>query len=235
MATTGATVEEIVAAFCRTKGIDDVGSFLRLLVLSEEAIESGLYVREFAHRTIYFRRVRVPPLTWIFLHNVTAGGLVGLLHRHLVRDKAAAVAEGRAAVADLRAMLRLAEDLGVPAGGIRFQLATFEILALLREVLFGLDTTETHDRLALLLPAYREAYPGGYHFDYAAAARGHARRPHGFPFRLLLRDRMDYRRGDRVLLNRQVTRLKTMAARRLQSNLPWFVDKQGMIADVLQR
>ncbi len=72
---------------------------------------------------------------------------------------------------------------------------------------------------------------------YDPAARRRSRRPDGLLFRLLLRDRMDYRRGDRMMLNRHVTRLKALAARRLQSQseLPRFVNKQGMSADVLLR
>ncbi len=228
-----------VAAFGRARGIADLGGFLRLLRLSETAIKEGLYVREFAERTLYFRRVRLPPLAWVTWHHATGGGLVGALHRALVRDKAAAVAEGQRAVATVGQMRRLAEAIGLEraapgaAADLRFQEETFALLALLREVLLGLDTPATRQRLAAALPVYEARYPGGYRFD-AAGGAGSARAAR-LLMRLLLRHRMDYRRGDRLLLDRNVTRLKALAVRRLQAKLPGFVGQQGMTADSLLR
>jgi len=233
--TDDAPLAEIVAAFCRAKGIEDVDRFLQLLTLSDEAIEEGLYVREFARQSLYFRRVRVPPLIWVFWHNVTAGGVVGRLYGHLVRDKAAAVAEGHRAVDTVRAMLRLAQELRLPDGDLRFQLDTFAILAVLREVLFSLDTPETHARLEVLLTDYRRRYPHGYRFDYAPRSPDRFRLPAALLFHLLIRHEMPYRRADHLLLNRHVTRLKALAVRLQQSKLPRFVDKQGMSVDALLR
>lgn len=230
---TGAPVEEIVASFCRWKGIVDCQLFLQLLALSDEAIEEGLYVREFAARTVYFRRVRVPPLIWVFWNNVTTGGIVGKLHRYLVRDKAAAVAEGYRAVETVRAMLRIAQRLGLPESDLQFQLDTFVILAHLREVLLATDTPHTHERLETLIAAYRRTYPDGYRFDYRPAPRDRFERRAALLFGLVIRHDQQYRRGDRLLLNRHVTRLKTFVVRRQQSELPRFVNKQGMSSDVL--
>lgn len=229
-----ASVAAIVAEFCRDKGIADVDPFLRLLVLADEAIEEGLYVREFAGRPLYFRRVRVPPLTWVFWHNVTAGGLVGALVRALVRDPAAAVAEGHAAVIKVAEMRRLAAALGLPDDGLRFQLDTFAILALLREVLFGLDSAATRERIESAVTDYGRRYPAGYRFDYAVDPTRRAQ-PGPRLIRLLVRDRMAYRRSDRLMLNRHVTRLKALVVRRLSADLPRFVDTQGMTTDALLR
>jgi hypothetical protein len=230
-----ASVEEIVADFCAWRGIADPDRFCRLLALSDGAIEDGLYVRAFASHPIYFRRVRIPPSLWVFWDSVTVGGIVGHLYRHLVRDREAAVAEGYAAVERVREMARLAGELGLPEADFRFQLDTFLILAHLREVLFALDTPETRERLAALIAAYQERYPRGYRFDTRPASLGALGRPSGAVFRLLLRHEMRYRWGDGLLLNRHVTRLKVIAAGRMQASLPRFVNKQGMTADALLR
>lgn len=239
LAATGRPVAAIVADFCRQRGITDIDRFLRFLRLTDEAISEGLYIKEFATRSVYFRRVRIPPLLWVFWHHATAGGLVATLHRYLVRDKAAAVAEGHRAVATVRAMRRLAEEMdlarslpGIDAD-LRFQEETFAVLAELREVLLGVDTAATRARLAYLIPAYETRYPAGYRFDAAGGAS--SARATRLLLRLLLRHRMDYRRGDRFLLDRHVTRLKALAARRLAAHLPHFVDQQGMSADALLR
>jgi hypothetical protein len=230
-----ATVEAVVTEFCRWYGIADVDRFVQLLKLSDEAIEEGLYVREFAAEAMYFRRVRVPPLVWVFWNNVTTAGLIGLLHRYLVRDKRAAVAEGHGAVEKVREMARLAGELGIGDAGLAFQRDTFAILACLREVLLGVESPETCARLAELVADYRRAYPAGYRFDDAPAGSTELRRPVVLLFQLLIRRQRQYRRSDRVLLNRYVSRFKAFVVRRQQAKLPRFVDKQGMTADVLLR
>lgn len=237
----GVTVEALVAAFCAERGIADVEAFLRLLRLSDEAIERGLYIREFAERPLYFRRVRVPSLIWVFWNNVTTGGLVARLHRLRVRDKTGAIADGQRAVEVVREMLTLARTLGFPESGFRFQLMTFELLALLREVLLGVDTAETRGRLTRLAQDYRRAYPHGFAFDGAPTRRDRLDPVFALALPLFLRNRGAYRRADRLLLNPGVNRLKGVLSTRLTAwltsrlgaSLPAFVDRQGMSTDVL--
>jgi hypothetical protein len=234
----GGTVEELVAAFCRTRGIADVPAFLQFLRHADVAIEQGLYVREFAARPRYFRRVRLPPLLWVFWHNVTAAGLVGELTRALVADRPAAVAEGYRAVETVEVMRRLAEERGLPTDGLCFQRDTFALLARLREALLGVAPDGRRDDVAALLTEYRRRYPAGYRFD-ATEAEPMEQTPSGRTIALLLplllRRRMAYRPLDRLLLSRPLTRLQAVAADRLARRLPRFVDKQGMATDVLLR
>lgn len=230
-----ATVEEIVEEFCRWRGIEDSAGFVRLLRLADEVIDEGLYIREFATHAVYFRRVRIPPLVWVFWNNVTVTGLVGLLHRYLVRDKPAAVAEGYRAVEKIQEMTRLAEHLGLETDGLTFQHDTFAILARLREVLLGVETTATRSELVDLIAAYRQRYADGYRFDDAPSTRGEPGRSVVVLFQILLRRQQQYRRSDHLLLNRYVSRCKAYIVRRQESKLPRFVNKQGMTADVLLR
>ena len=167
---------------------------------------------------------------------MAAGGLVALLHRCLGRDKVAAVAEGQRAVATGSEELRLVGQLGLPDGGIRFQLDTFRVLALQREVLLGVATDQTHERLATMLADYRRHHPfGGYRFGVAAPRPEDAGGRGALLVRLLVRHQTDYRRGDRLMLNRHVTLLKSLDLRRLRFRLSRFVDKQGITAEALLR
>ena len=228
------TVDEIVTRFCADRGIGDPPTLLRLLALSDEAIEQGLYIREFAACPAYFRRIRVPPLIWVFWHNVTTDGLVAELHRVQVRDKVGAVGEGHRAVETVREMLELARCLGVAEADLRFQLETWTIFAHLREVLLGVATPETHRRLAALRAGYRERYPAAYRVDDAPSPAGTARAT-AFAIGQLLRGRREYRPRDRLLLNGRAGVLKPLVAGRGADGLPRFVDTQGMSTDVLLR
>lgn len=229
------TLEDIVADFCLRHAIPDVEGFLRLLTLADSAIEKGLYIREIARQVVYFRRVRLPPLMWVFWNHVTTDGVVATLTRHLVRNREAAVREGHGAVQTVEEMLRLARRLGLPDKDIQFQLDTFRLLAYAREVLLGLDTQETHQCLRTLLVDYHRAYPNGYQF-HTAVNEGNGEDwwlPIIVP--LLLRSHSRYRRRDRILLSRGGTSLKRYVANRQRAALPRFVDTQGMASDMLLR
>jgi hypothetical protein len=219
----------------RGRGNGDPETFLAFLRHADRAIEHGLYIREFAQRSLYFRRVRIPPLLWTCWRDVTATGLVALLHRHIVTDPVQAVAEGWAAVAEVEAMRDLAPGLGLPVAPIAFQLDSFRILALAREVLLGVDSPETWRQLETLLPDYHARYPHGFRFALGPDSLAGADRLARLSLGLLLRHGHRYRLRDRLMLTPPISRAKVWLSRRLAKSLPDFVNKQGMSAEMLLR
>jgi hypothetical protein len=231
----GLSVEEGVRRFCDEAGINDVDRFLALLRLSDRALEEGLYIRELAERPLYFRRVRIPPLTWVFWHHVSTGGLVSLIHHWVVRDASRAVADGYRAVDTVRQMIELARELRLDEEPLRFQLEFFRLLALHREILLGVATAETHRRIDAMLPAYESRYPWGYRFGTFAAADLGSKHPIALALQLLLRSRSSYRWRDRLHLNPAASRLLMACVRRLSAALPQFGGEQGMRPEILLR
>lgn len=233
----GESPDDSVRAFCaeRCPAKGDPETLLIFLRHADRAIEHGLYIREFAQRSLYFRRIRIPPLIWTSWRDVTATGLVALLHRHIVTDPARAVIEGRAAVDEVEAMCALAPELGLPMAPLEFQLDTFRILALAREVLLGVATTETWRRLEGLLPDYQSRYPYGYRFALGPDTLAGADRLARLLLRLVVRARHRYRPRDRLMLTPPISRAKIWLSRRLTKRLPTFVNKQGMSTEVLLR
>lgn len=231
----GATLDESLQRFCDGHGIADVARFRELLQLSDLAIEEGLYIREFAENPRYFRRVRIPPLVWVFWHNVSTGGLIALLHRLLVRDPQRAVAEGHRAAWTVDQMLALARDLGLAEAPLLFQRDTFRLLALQREVLLGIATPRTRERTATLASSYRHRYPHGYRFGVDDERAIPPRRPLTLLLRLLLRSGTAYRWPDHLHLNQPVSRLLAGIAGRLSGSLPPFAGQQGMSPSTLLR
>lgn len=231
----GFSVEDSVRQICTAASIAEVEKFLELLRLSDEAIADGLYIREVAERQLYFRRVRIPPLTWIFWQYVSTGGLVSLVHRCLVRDSHRAVAEGHRAVAAVARMLDLARQLGLDESPFQFQLDSFRLLALHREVLLGVATDETYRRIDELMPAYTSQYPSGYRFGGSAV--GDPGREHRVALLLpmLLRSQAAYRWRDRLHLNPPASRLLRVLVKQLSASLPQFAGQQGMRPDTLLR
>jgi hypothetical protein len=231
----GASLAESVQRFSEARGIADVAQFRELLRLSDLAIEEGLYIREFAENPRYFRRVRIPPLVWVFWHNVSTGGLIALLHRLLVRDPRRAIEEGHRAARAIDQMLALARDLGLDEAPFLFQRDTFRLLALQREVLLGLATPATRERIATLANSYRERYPHGYRFGVDDERSLPPRHPLALLLRLLLRSRTAYRWPDHLHLNQPASRLLAGIAGRLSGALPPFAGQQGMHPSTLLR
>lgn len=233
----GESPEDAVRAFWaeRRQENGDPEVFLHFLQHADRAIERGLYIREFAERPLYFRRVRIPPLIWTTWRSVTTAGLVALLHRFVVTGPALAVAEGRAAVAEVEAMAALAPALGLPGEPLAFQRDTFRLLALAREVLLGVETPETWRQIESLLPDYQTRYADGYQFAFGPDSLAGADRLARLGLRLVLRQRHRYRLRDRLMLTPPITRAKLWLSRRLAASLPTFVNKQGMSTEILLR
>jgi hypothetical protein len=116
-----------------------------------------------------------------------------------------------------------------------FQLETFRILALAREVLLGVDAPDTWRQLDSLLPDYQARYPDGYRFALRSEPLGGAQRLIRLMLPLLLRYRHRYRLSDRLMLTTPVSRAKCWLSRRLTGSLPMFVNKQGMSVEMLLR
>lgn len=233
----GESPDDAIRAYCAEHGKanGDPDTFLVFLRHADRTIEHGLYIREFAQRSLFFRRTRVPPLLWTSWRDVTATGLVALLHRHIVTDPARAVVEGRAAVDEVEAMCALAPELGLPIAPLAFQLDTFRILALAREVLLGVETPETWRQLEALLPDYRARYPQGYRFALGPDSIAGADRLARLMLRLVVRRRHRYRLRDRLMLTPPISNAKVWLSRRLTKSLPVFVNNQGMSTEILLR
>ncbi len=231
----GLTIEASVRQICTAAGIAEVEKFLELLRLSDEAIADGLYIREVAERPLYFRRVRIPPLTWIFWQFVSTGGLVSLVHRCLVRNPHRAVAEGHRAVAAVARMLDLAQQLGLDESPLQFQLDSFRLMALQREVLLGVATDETHRRIDELMPTYTLRYPWGYRFGELPTVDLGREHPVALLLPMLLRSQASYRWRDRLHLNSLASRLLRVLVRQLSASLPQFAGQQGMQPETLLR
>lgn len=231
----GLTAEASVRRFCEASGIAEVERFLELLRLSDEALADGLYIRELAERPLYFRRVRIPPLTWVFWQYVSTGGLVSLVHRCLVRNTLRAVAEGHRAVAAVARMLALARQIGLDERPFQFQLESFRLLALHREVLLGVATDETLRRIDELLPHYSSRYPRGYRFGESSAADPGREHSLALLLPVLLRSRAAYGWRDRLHLNPPASRLLVALVRQLSASLPQFAGQQGMRPETLLR
>ena len=231
----GTPIDTIIRDFAHDREIANVEEFTRFLRLADSAIESGLYVREMAEQPMYFRRVRIPPLTWVFWTTVSTGGIVSALARSAVRDTDAAISEGYDAVTTVDEMHAIADRLHLGNHGLAFQRETFDLLAQSRELLLGVATPETRRETRDRAEAFAQTYPQTYRFEAPDAPGWIERRaiPKAVP--MLVRNRPGYRWQDRLMLTPTASRVQRGVARTQPGMMPGYVDRVGMPLDVLLR
>jgi hypothetical protein len=230
----GASVPDAVRDYCQKHFPKaDPDGLLAFLALSDDVIRELLYVRQFAEQKLFFRRLRVPPLLFCYWDRFFVGPAVRRALRLMVDNHVLCVAEGYTALGKLDIMRSLAKTHNLPTLGLDFQRDTFEILAVLREYIFGDYNQEIIDRLTELKKAYRKKWKPRYSlkFDFSAQPRSYIRWKWVKQF--LLREKRGYRLLDSVVTLRLLSYIYPLTAPFRRRLLPKFAQKQAMGIDAV--
>ncbi len=235
----GDSVEKAISSFpgCHRNRAE----WIELLRLSEEVVKELLYIEEFAMQTLYFRRVRIPPLLGVYWHNIFISEPIRNLLRHLVSNPDHAIRTGYAALGKIERMENLAKICGLPIEDIRYLRDTGYLLALGREYLLGdtADSEAIQKKLKKAKKAYKRQYPKGSRFRYAVkldfAPFQIDRKYLVWFFRYVVRGERKYRLVDRVFWTRFLALGWWFFKRTRPKALPKFVRKSAMGIDVIFR
>jgi hypothetical protein len=210
--------------------------FLEFFETSERVIKQGLYIREFAQRKLFFRRLRVPPLLTVHWDQILITSYIRKLLRAFVVEPDRAVAEADAAVASIDRMEAIALELGLPVEDIRFQRDTFRVLQAARRYYFGEFSDAVRGELLAVVDAYRRREGRAYtiHLDFGPLrlSRRRMRRIAA----VLLRDQRGYRRLlDHVVTLRLLSWLRPALRLSRMRALPDFAHERAMGFDTVLR
>lgn len=162
------STEDAVSDFCEEKGIKDTKAFIHLLKLSEIVIKNGLYIKEFASKKLYFRRLRIPPLLWIHWDRSFINSLTKNLILLIVKDKRTSIQEGLVAVDAIEKMIEIGEKTSMENAvlySLEFELETFKILAEIRKTIFLRFDDSEKEKLQKQIELYQKKYPEHYLFS----------------------------------------------------------------------
>ena len=200
---------------------------------SEFVIKNLLYVSELAEKELFFRRLRLPPQLFVFWDRIIIDHSMKKLLANLVVDRDRALQEGAAGLERLHQMMRLAKQHGIPTKGLKFQLATFEIIAAARQYFFSPYTPELAERLEQLKASYKKNFNRNYsiilNFEPAPVGKRQLR----LLLKLLLRDQKQYRIIDQVVILRMLAWGYPLISRISRRYAPKFASKQTMGIDVI--
>jgi hypothetical protein len=233
-------VEDAVRAFVRERSLGDAEALLELLRLSDECIRELLYVEEFARQTLFFRRVRIPPLLQVYWGNIFINHSLRKVLRYFVRDADAAVRSALRCLDNLEQMMPLAQRAGVPVADIEYMRDTFRLLALSREYYFvdGDDTIETRIREAKT--AYKAKYlkrglRPRYRVKIDLKPLLLSPRYLGWAVQFLMRRQRGYRVVDRLIILNALSLIYRVIAARRPYWIPGFAQNSAMGVDVVFR
>ncbi|TGK13998.1 glycosyl hydrolase family 67 [Leptospira fletcheri] len=220
------SVEKCVSKFYQGARQEE---FYRFLKLSDRVIEDLLYDPEFAGKTYYLHRVRLPPLLHVTWDRVTVSDPFRFLYSALSGNPNLSIRSGESAFPLLDEMNRLAEKLDLPYNH-EFQKETFYLLLLCRKLLYNRDLSREETLLEEALEKakdYHERYPDTYRF-HILPRKNLPGTFQKFLLRLFVRGRSRYRILDRILYHPALRFLYYLVYLRIRRRLPSFLNQQAM-------
>ncbi|MCB0354033.1 MAG: hypothetical protein KDD64_10925 [Bdellovibrionales bacterium] len=201
---------------------------VELLRLSDEAIRELIYIDDFSNRKMFFRRLRVPPVLWVYWDTIIVNHLMRKLLRVYVEDAEQVVAQGRLALLKIRKMRALADAIGIEENGILFQLATFQLLCAAREYYLLPFSQRRTEKLKRLKTAYEHQFPEGYEVELDFRPFSVSSKILGRMLSVLLRDKRGYRFLDRIFTIRMLRFLYPLVRWWEKKWLPPLVRQRAM-------
>ena len=213
----------------------DAKAFVQFLELAEFVIKKLLYVSELAEKKLFFRRLRLPPQLFVFWDRIIIDHSMKKLLANLVTDRERALREGQEGLEKLRQMITLAKEHGIPKKGLKFQLATFEILAAARTYFFSSYSQQIADNLEQLKATYKKKFKRNYSIVLNFEPAPIGKRQMSLLLKLLLRSQSNYRIIDQIVILRVLAWGYPLISRISRRYAPKFASRQAMGIDVIFR
>lgn len=210
--------------------------FLEFFETSERVIKLGLYVREFAQRKLFFRRLRVPPLLTVHWDQILVTAYIRKLLRAFVVEPRAALAEMEEAMRGIDRMEAIARQLGLPVEDLQFQRETFSVLRAARRYYFCDYSDKIRDELLRTVAAYRARSGRAYNVILDLGHLRISRRGMRRIMAVILRDQRGYRRLlDHVVTIRLLSWLRPILRVARWRALPDFAHERAMGIETVLR
>ncbi|MFW6221400.1 MAG: glycosyl hydrolase family 67 [Fibrobacterota bacterium] len=225
----GMSVEDAVREFYRKwfhGQKEDV--LVKLLKLSDKVIKTGWYVPGLGQRILYFRRLRVPPLLWIFWDTIIVNHTLRRILKRLVADRREAIKDGYHSLLLVQEMKECARQLQLDLEPFEFQFETFKLLAVIREYFFSKWDPGLIDSVENAIERYKRLYPDGFSVESDFSPFPLRRSIMEMIFKIFLRTRPQYSRFEKFFLIRLIRWVYPVIDTWQRRRLPDISRKQAM-------
>ncbi|PLY01568.1 MAG: hypothetical protein C0622_06935 [Desulfuromonas sp.] len=195
------TAEEILAGFCAVR-FPEAGPELATGIVNEFdiLIDQLWYFSPFAGQSLWFRRLRVPPLLWIFWNTILVNRALRLVFSTFIADGKAVRREDRRQKARLRRLTKRVAEFPEEREDLQLALDTFNLLIALRRFYLGKGGKKREKKIAAKLEDYRLKHPQGFFVECDFSPFRFRWITTGLFFSIFIRRRARYRLFDRLFL-----------------------------------
>ncbi len=234
--TTTRPAATILRQFCRESFPEnDAEKMVEIVDIFDRLVDRLWYFAPFARRQIWFRRLRVPPLLWIFWDTILVNQLLRLMFRAYLESPAEIRHDDREERQLIRRLRLLIKQLSVERAELTLGVDTLRLLYSLRRFYLGKAGKKRIIKISARIERYRNKHPQGFLIESDYSPFRLRWITAGALFALLMRSESDYRILDRTLLIR-LTGLAFPLMRRLQhQRIPELAERQAGGLDLFFR
>lgn len=234
--TTNRAAASIMRQFCREQFSEqDAEIMIEIVEIFDRLVDRLWYFAPFARRQIWFRRLRVPPLLWIFWDTILVNQPLRLMFRAYLDSPAEIRNDDREERELIRRLRLLIKQLSVEQAELTLGVDTLRLLYSLRRFYLGNAGKKRITKISARIERYRNKHPQGFLIESDYSPFRLRWITAGALFALLMRSNPDYRVLDRTLLIR-LTGLAFPLLRRFQhQRIPELAERQAGGLDLFFR
>lgn len=197
----GRNADDILKRFCQERFSDsDSKKLVEIVSLFDSLIDQLWYFAPFARRPIWFRRLQVPPLLWIFWDTIIVNRALRLVFRTYIDATDKLKKRDKGQREHIRRLRKLVTAVDVEQEGLTLGVDTFRMLYTLRRFYIGKGGTGRERKIRARMEKYHHRYPAGFQVECDFTPVRLRWITSGALFGILMRHHSGYRIFDRLVL-----------------------------------
>ena len=226
----------ILNEFCRQRfATQDQDTLTELVQLYDKLIDEIWYFAPFARQSLWFRRLRVPPLLWIFWDTVLINRALRLVFRSFMDNSREVRLNDKLLRSEIRHLHILTMKLSTPPENLLLGADTFELLYALRRFYLGKAGRKREKKVCARLKKYLHKHPRGFAVECDFSPFRIRWITTGLFFGIIMRTRARYRLLDRFLLIPLTGWMFPLIKRRQRHRIPDLAERQAVGLEVFFR
>ena len=226
--TSDKNADQILAEFCQQTYPQDSEELTEIVRIFDQLIDNLWYFKPFADKTIWFRRLRLPPLLWIFWDTLIVNRALRLMF-HVYWDDPAVIRKADKQHRDLLKKLRQkVRPLSEKYPGLRLGVDTFRMLYTLRRFYSGNAGPKRVKKINARVKKYHARHPAGFQVECDFSPFRLRWVTAGILFGIFMRHRSEYRLVDRFVLIPLTGWLFPVFKRWQKDRIPDLAERQAL-------
>lgn len=234
--TSAKNADEILREFCQQRFKQENQAILiELIQLYDKLIDQIWYFVPFARQSLWFRRLRVPPLLWIFWDTILVNRALRLVFRTFMDNSKEVRINDKLLRSEIRQLHNLTKKLNQSPEQLGLAADTFELLYALRRFYLGKAGSKREKKVCTRLKKYHHKHPNGFLVECDFSPFRIRWITTGLFFGIILRNQSRYRLLDRFALIPLTGWLFPLVKRWQRHRIPDLAERQAVGLEVFFR